>query len=71
VTGPAFEATITGTGSLHINDDEGGSAKQEDNGAPQVQEVPARIYSRLGWVLGLTFAMLALGGAYLYRRGAA
>ena len=31
----------------------------------------ARIYSRLGWIMGLTFGILALGGTLLYRKGAA
>ena len=73
VTGASFEANITGTGTLHVNDspEDGKAAKQEDNGAPQIQEVPARIYTRLFWVLGFAFGMLALGGTYLYRKGSA
>ena len=31
--------------------------------------VAARIYGRVWWVLGLTFAILGLGGAMLFRRG--
>jgi hypothetical protein len=36
-----------------------------------VEELNARIYSRLYWVLGLTFALLAAGGVVLFRKGAA
>jgi hypothetical protein len=32
---------------------------------------PSRIYGKLDWVLGLTLAILALGGVALYRKGAA
>ena len=44
---------------------------EEDAGQPQIEVEPARIYSRMYWVLGLTFGILLLGGAMLYRRGAA
>jgi len=74
VTGASFEANITGTGTLHTDEPDdagGGRAKKDDDGAPQIQEVPARIYTRLPWVLGLVFGMLALGGAYLFRKGTA
>ncbi len=74
VTGNSFDANIVGVGSLHRGGDEdsGASKKaEEDSGAPQIQEVQARIYNRLYWVLGLAFAALALGGTYLFRKGAA
>jgi hypothetical protein len=64
-----FKVTITGTGSLTG----GGGAPQpkDDSGAPQVEETNARIYTRLYWVLGLTFALLGAGGVVLYRKGTA
>lgn len=71
VTAPDFAVKIEGTGSLR---NPAASAQQpgdEDDGRPQVESSSARIYSRLGWVLGLTFAILAIGGVMLYRRGAA
>jgi hypothetical protein len=69
VKGKEFSAKITGTGALT----QGGGAKQpqEDSGAPKVEESPARIYTRMYWVLGLTFALLGAGGVMLYRKGTA
>jgi hypothetical protein len=46
-------------------------APQEDTGQPELKVEPSRIYSKLYWVLGLTLAILALGGITLYRKGAA
>lgn len=66
---PNFEVKIEGTGSLRTPDATADS--QEDPGQPQIEVAPPRIYSRMGWVLGLTFAILALGGAMLFRRGTA
>lgn len=64
----AYEIKIEGAGSLRNPE---AAASDEDNGAPRVEQAPARIYTRLGWVLGLALGILALGGALLYRRGAA
>ncbi len=69
VSGPEFEAKVEGTGSLR--NPQGDAQQEEDNGAPQVAEESARVYSQLAWVLGLTFGILLLGGVWLYRRGAA
>jgi hypothetical protein len=63
-----FRASITGTGSLT---GAGAAQPKDDSGAPQVEETNARIYTRLYWVLGLTFALLAAGGVMLYRKGTA
>lgn len=68
VTAPTFDLKIEGTGSLRNPD---GAATPEDTGQPEVKVAPARIYTRLSWVLGLTLAILALGGMALYRKGAA
>jgi hypothetical protein len=68
VTAPSYEVKITGTGAFR-QDDDGGA--QEDSGQPKVEEVNARVYSRLYWVLGLTLGILGLGGVLLYRRGEA
>jgi len=67
-TGSAYSVKIEGTGSLRAPD---ANAPEEDNGEPPVEVKPSRIYSRLYWILGLTFAVLGLGGAMLYRKGAA
>jgi hypothetical protein len=70
VTGTKFDAKIEGTGSLRASGGGASGGQDEDNGEPKVEEVPARLYSRLGWVLGLVFGILGVGGALLYRRGA-
>ncbi len=62
-----FEVKIDGTGSLRAPQ----ADSQEDAGQPQIEVEPARIYSRMYWVLGLTFGILLLGGAMLFRRGVA
>jgi len=41
-------------------------------GAPKCcEETAARVYTQLYWVLGLAFAILAVGGTMLYRKGTA
>jgi hypothetical protein len=64
---PSYDLTIEGTGSLRSPE----ATPDEDNGSPKVEEAPARLYSQLPWVLGLTFGILFLGGAMLYRKGTA
>jgi len=68
IAGPDYKVKIEGIGSLR-NPQENG--QEEDLGQPRVDEEPARVYSQLPWVLGLTFGILLLGGALLYRKGAA
>jgi hypothetical protein len=70
VKNPKYEVKIQGIGSLRDNETQAG-ASQEDTGAPGVEVSQARLYSRLYWVLGLTFGILAFGGLLLYRRGPA
>jgi hypothetical protein len=71
LSGLDYNVLIDGTGSLNLGDDSGKpSDPEEDTGAPKVEVASARIYSRLGWVLGLAFGILALGGFALYRREA-
>lgn len=69
VTAPQFVVMITGTGAFRQEDDSSGAP--EDTGQPKVEEINARVYTRLYWVLGLTLGILALGGVLLYRRGEA
>ena len=64
IKNPNFTVQIEGTGSLQ---QEAGAASGEDNGAPGIQEVKPRIYDRLYWILGMAFAVLALGSVLLYR----
>lgn len=66
-----YAVKIEGTGSLRAADGSAQQGGEEDDGRPQVESATARIYSQLPWVLGLTFAILALGGVMLYRKGAA
>jgi hypothetical protein len=66
-TAPTFDLKIEGTGSLRGPD---AGSPQEDPGQPEAKVAPARIYTKLYWVLGFTLAILALGGVTLYRKGA-
>jgi hypothetical protein len=65
----SFEVKIEGTGSLRSAD--ASAQGDEDDGHPEVESAPARIYTELPWVLGLTLAILAVGGVMLYRKGTA
>jgi hypothetical protein len=67
VSAPTFDLKIEGTGSLRGPD---AAESQEDTGRPEVTVESARIYTKLFWVLGLTLAILALGGVTLYRKSA-
>ncbi len=62
-----YSVKITGTGSLQNQQ----AAPDEDPGEPALEEKAARVYSRMYWVLGLTFSILGLGGVLLYRKSAA
>ena len=63
-----YSVKITGTGSLRSQE---ASAPDEDSGAPEIEEKPARIYTRMEWVLVMAFAILGLGGVLLYRKSTA
>ena len=65
---PSFDVKINGTGSLRKSS---ASSADDDTGQPQIAQAPARVYSKLPWVLGLTLGILTLGGAMLFRKGAA
>jgi hypothetical protein len=70
VTGLDYNVLIDGQGSLReASAGAQDATSQDDDGASKVVIGPARIYSRLAWVLGLTFGILALGGFMLYKRG--
>jgi len=61
-----YSVRITGTGSLRNQE---AAAPDEDTGESQgLEEKPARVYSRMYWVLGMAFAILGLGGVLLYRK---
>ena len=67
---PAFEVKIAGTGSLR-NRRRSQRTPRKTTGSRRSKQAPARVYSQLPWVLGLTLGILALGGVMLYRKGAA
>ena len=63
-----FKVEVQGTGTLQAAAGGEASAQSDDNnGAPTIQEVKPRIYERLYWILGMAFAILALGSVLLYR----
>lgn len=68
VTGLEYNLLIEGLGQLRPDS---GGAPEEDTGQPKPAFVPARIDERKWWIVGLTFGILALGGAMLFRRGTA
>jgi hypothetical protein len=63
----SYSVQITGLGSLRNQE---AAAPEEDSGAPEIEEKPARLYTQMYWVLGLAFSVLGLGGVLLYRRSA-
>ncbi len=67
VRAASYEVKMEGIGSLRSE----AAPQEEDNGQPKIEIASPRIYGKLEWILGLTFAILALGGVMLYRRGAA
>jgi hypothetical protein len=71
IKGASFKVEVEGTGSLSPGGDSGAQAQEEDNGAPTIQEVKPRIYEKLYWILGMSFAILGLGSFVLYRRSTA
>ena len=71
LTGLDYNVLIEGQGSLRGDTSAASQAGGDDSGSPKVEIAAARIYSQLGWVLGLALAILALGGVMLFRRGAA
>jgi hypothetical protein len=71
LTGLEYNLLINGIGSLRQDDSAAAAGQGEEGGSPQVEIKKPRIYGQLPWVLSLAFAILALGGTMLYRRGAA
>ena len=71
LTGLDYNLLIDGIGSLRQDDSAGAAGQGEDGGSPQVEIKKPRIYGQLALVLSLAFAILALGGTMLYRRGTA
>jgi hypothetical protein len=69
-TAAAYTVKVTGTGSLRSQPAQAAAGPDEDNGEPQIEEKPARVYNRMYLIFGFTFAILAVGGVLLYRKTA-
>jgi len=67
ISGDSYKIEVQGTGSLK-QPDSTAAGQEEDNGMPQIQEAKPRIYDRLYLILGMSFAILALGSLVLYRK---
>ena len=65
VTAPDYKIQIEGTGSLR-----GPTASSDDDSRPTIQQILPRLYDRVYLVLGLAFAILAVGFILFYRREA-
>ncbi len=63
----SFKVEIEGTGSLQQPGASSSAEGQDDSGQPTIQEVKPRIYDRLYLILGISFVILGLGSALLYR----
>jgi hypothetical protein len=59
-----FKVDISGTGTLRAPESETGSE------GPGIQQILPRLYDRLWWIVGLSMAILAAGGALLFRKQA-
>ena len=66
--GREYAITVSGTGSLRASAQNSGDGEGETG--PPIDARKPLIYERLPWVLSLTFAMLAVGFAMLWRRTA-
>jgi hypothetical protein len=76
---PSYKVEISGTGALQGAGSDSPAASSEDNGSPQIQEIPPRIYDTLTiggfhlgpalyWLTGLTLTILGLGSFLLAQR---
>jgi hypothetical protein len=64
IKGDAFTVKLEGSGTLAAGD---GSSDNDDSGAPKITEVRPYLYTNLYPILGLSFAILALGFVVMYR----
>jgi hypothetical protein len=67
----SYKISLTGTASPSAADAGGDSGSGNQDGAPQIQEMMPRLYTKVGPILGLAFGILALGFILLYRTPAA
>jgi hypothetical protein len=63
-TAAAFKVEIEGSGSLQRP-----QPGEQEQAGPQITFVLPKLYSKLPWVLALSFSILALGFVLLYRSG--
>jgi len=71
--GAEYDIRVSGSGQLRAASATASSSPDENAGtgeSPGLDTVKPRIYSRLPWVIGLTFGMLVVGFIALYNRGA-
>jgi hypothetical protein len=66
VKSASYKVEIAGTGTLRAPE------QQAEGGAegPGIQQILPRLYDRLLWIVGLALAILAAGGALLFRKQA-
>lgn len=63
----SFKVEVDGSGSLQQAEASSSQGGDDDSGMPTIQEVKPRIYDRLYWILGMSFAILGLGAVLLSR----
>ena len=63
VKAPSYKISIQGEGTLR---QQGGAQESESQG-PSIEQILPKVYSRLYWILGLGFGILALGFIILLR----
>ena len=70
IKGNEYKVAVEGTGALTPAGDAAAAGDDDNNGAPNIQEVKPRIYDQLYLILGIAFATLGLGSVALYRANA-
>ena len=63
----AYKISLSGTAQPSGADAGGDSASGSQDGAPPIQEIMPRLYTKVGPILGLAFGILVLGFVLLYR----
>jgi hypothetical protein len=64
VKADSYKISIEGEGALR---QQGGGAESESQSGPSIEQILPKIYSKLYWVIGLGFGILALGFVILLR----
>ncbi|HLK46524.1 MAG TPA: hypothetical protein VKT49_00235 [Bryobacteraceae bacterium] len=63
----SYKISLSGTAQPSAAEAGGDSGSGSQDGAPQIQEMMPRLYTKVGPILGLAFGILALGFVLLYR----